>query len=583
MTTPSTADVINRVKRPFPFILQFLAELNKQANVSFAETPFIYRTTTGRVNYKPFIIGFIPPDDPIDFVPIARQFQKPTIPYDESQTKGRRSKRRTGLGNKGSSLRFKEVSVCADVLRDKVRKAIIKQTGRAPSERTLALVNVHIWAENANEAVMGPGKSGCFPTRNYNLGQSHVGGEGRFREFTSEPVFTDRVLVTYSDGTVQREKDVVRIADFRGAEGVKKIFALLRYNNWNWNLFIDPDNQPGTFNEQTNKRVPPSTSSYLAIDTDEGVPYPVYFGAFESLDQAVAYQVGLLASQWPRALEAQTPEEYVDALQRDEKYAAYFDESIEERYTGKLDRLLDIYKDRFGLPDEYSGDTATLMSYGAGTNFEDPLAEQLGRNIELANADRLRVVAAQTDAIKKQIELIKAMPPLILLINPREFRRSHEQSVDFGVKGRHGHIVHTWLERPMKISGSGVSAAQYAMTVDGGGGLTGSNRIYSLSYQNLMSMAMIYKNNGLLFGGYDGDDGKGSDRGIPILAMSVFIYYDGHMYIGSFDDMSIGDDATKPYNMSYSFRFNVRYDMPIDGVNLDLDLTVNENLETLGF
>jgi len=52
---------------------------------------------------------------------------------------------------------------------------------------------------------------------------------------------------------------------------------------------------------------------------------------------------------------------------------------------------------------------------------------------------------------------------------------------------------------------------------------------------------------------------KGAHTGVAILGFSVYIYYDGHIYIGSFDTFSVKDDSSKPYNMSYDMKFVCRY------------------------
>lgn len=201
----------------------------------------------------------------------------------------------------------------------------------------------------------------------------------------------------------------------------------------------------------------------------------------------------------------------------------------------------------------------TLMAYGGVTQQEgDDASWRTGSRVSKASAQRIEEVQKQTMALQNQIDILKNMPPLLLLINPSEFSRSYEHTADSGVKGRYGNIVSLWLERPMKISSSGMSAGQYAMDVGGYGGLTTENRVHSLSYQNLMSLFMIYKNNGVI---YAGDE---SQAGIPIVTCSIYIYYDNHIYIGSFSDFSIDDDASKPFNIKYSFTFDVRYDMDID-------------------
>jgi hypothetical protein len=216
-----------------------------------------------------------------------------------------------------------------------------------------------------------------------------------------------------------------------------------------------------------------------------------------------------------------------------------------------------------GLTDNVGGETRSLMVYGKVTQAEtDDLTLRLGRNIAFASKERLKVVEEQTAALQKQIDIINSTPPLLMLVNPSEFTRGYEHSADSSVKGRYGHIVQVWLERPMKISGRGVTAGQYAIVGGGFGGLTTENRVHSLSYQSLMSLVMIYKNNGVIFAGSE------SQAGIPILACSIYIYYDNHIYIGSFNDFSIEDNASKPFNMTYNFSFDVRYDLDIDSSQL---------------
>ena len=148
------------------------------------------------------------------------------------------------------------------------------------------------------------------------------------------------------------------------------------------------------------------------------------------------------------------------------------------------------------------------------------------------------------------------------MINPREFTRSYEHTID-SVKARRGHIVHHWLEKPLSISSSGVSALQFAVNASGNGGITHQNRVQSLSYRNLLSLITIYRNNGHI---YTTGLGDSLNSGIPIVSNSIFVYYDGHVYIGSFDDFSVTDSADKPFNMAYSWKFTARYDIDVSGV-----------------
>lgn len=202
---------------------------------------------------------------------------------------------------------------------------------------------------------------------------------------------------------------------------------------------------------------------------------------------------------------------------------------------------------------------ASIMTSGEVTTYEedDPIGGRTGRNIRPVNDERAAVVNRQVEDLRRQVEAVRATPSLYLLVSPQNFHRSYEQAVD-APKGRRRHIVHSWGEKPMTITCKGVTAAQYVIDGQGAGGLTHQKRVHSLSYRNLMSLVRIYKNNGWLF--TKESSGKGNE-GIRQIAMSVFIYFDGHVYIGSFDDFTITDSADKPYNLEYSFRFTVRYDV----------------------
>jgi len=114
----------------------------------------------------------------------------------------------------------------------------------------------------------------------------------------------------------------------------------------------------------------------------------------------------------------------------------------------------------------------------------------------------------------------------------------------------------------MTISCSGVTAGQYVFNIFGQGGLSQLNRVQSISYQNLLSLVMTYKNNGVIY-----ERNVPGSVGTPVLAVSLFIYYDDKVYIGSFDSFTVEDDANQPYNLSYSFRFTVRYEIDVNSLS----------------
>lgn len=190
------------------------------------------------------------------------------------------------------------------------------------------------------------------------------------------------------------------------------------------------------------------------------------------------------------------------------------------------------------------------------SSSNDPL-QFMGR--ELTSADTLRQlrVGLLVERINRQIKVMRDTPGLVMMINPSNLVHNFEQSVDLA-SGRKNQIVSMWLEKPLKLSASGITSAFYATNAaNEGGGLTNRRRIQSLSYLNLMSMVGIYLNNGVIF---NSDE---ENYGIPVFAAGLYVYYDGKLYLGSFDRLSVSDSGDKPFSLSYSFTFNVRYKIDV--------------------
>lgn len=535
-------DIAGKLSQPLPIILSYLENLTRQLSLGTADAAGdsetvgeTFGTIVGaRRNFKPFLVGLIPPDVSVDFVPVERVFtelgEAPLAGTGSGPGEFATTKTFIGSGNKGELPRVNAKVTIAE-LRQKIFEQYQRQTGVAPREETLNLIAAHIMTENGRIA----GRD-SFNTTCYNLGLSHASGQG-----------------TYAPGS----------DTFAARKGK------------------DPRDGVAT--------APPTPSGgtyYFGTDYDgKKKPYPVYFTAFENLDAAVAYQVNLIARGYPNAANATTVDGFIDGLLRQPGRAPYF-EAPEAYYkrglTGQYEQLVkDIQAGKHGgvlgeqaaqqpqtVPDEPNN--RFIMGLGDTTEFEtDPAGDRVGRQIR-PDEDRLEVAAVQTAALRQQIDLIRRTPALLMLVNPSEFRRGYEQSADSGAKGRYRNIVQTWLEKPIRITGSGFTAGQYVVSLDGDGGLTNELRVFSASYQNLLSLLMIYKTNGIIYAGEE------SDRGVPIVCYSAFIYYDNHIYIGSFDSFEIQDSADRPHNMSYSYQFNVRYDMPVgnDGRLTDFEVGV---------
>ncbi len=175
-----------------------------------------------------------------------------------------------------------------------------------------------------------------------------------------------------------------------------------------------------------------------------------------------------------------------------------------------------------------------------------------GKNIEVDNA-RYEALSSYIDGLAKNIETLKQTPSVLFIVNPSDMSINIDHSLEF-VRTRNTFVSHSSHVKPIAISIKGVSSGQYVVNqYTKAGGLSSTNRINTVSYKNLMSIAQVYKNNGTIVSDTPGSEGIITHIG------SVFIYYDGVIYIGSFDDFSIQNDSSKAYNMSYDFKFTARH------------------------
>jgi hypothetical protein len=172
------------------------------------------------------------------------------------------------------------------------------------------------------------------------------------------------------------------------------------------------------------------------------------------------------------------------------------------------------------------------------------------------------------------LDRMRTTPPLRLLVNPVSFKISSEKVVSDGNFTREGPIIEHWGEQQDKMSISGKIAAFFAIdtlpssnaeNLGGGPGLTRVARQYSASYQNFLSLYLLYRNNGGLFVNTLADNLKNNLLSRLALVGSIYIYYDNTLYIGSFDSFDVTEADTAPYSLEYSIEFTVRATFLLDG------------------
>jgi hypothetical protein len=580
-----------------------------------------FATCVTSQNWKPFIVGIIAPDNPIDFVPVRRimqEIEKAEMPQGQlpgsdaptyAQVDKVAKKGKSASANAGSVVPMEHKNVPMDEVISSISNAWAKRSGSPPSPELLALLVGNLLNE-CSSTKMKDGKvtlPNSISPPNYNAWGYHDSG-------AKPPTYMAR----WNAETSMWEDGKGNTWFANGAQGQNDgTIGMLRGKPPKGQLWFAPQDGKSDLPRAGGSKPSKKGSSadddagnaqkfyasvnrpgmrFLGTDTEGGVVYISSYKAFPSWDSAANEFVRYVYTSYPNVKDATTPEGYNEAIQdrqtRGVEAGALYNfhdtsDKVNADYVNGLRRAQEAFINytesrgtsgiSTGGADATDDPSQKIMAYGASFDPDNPLEPAFGRNIVVDEYRRV-MLYSQMNGIKAQLEAMRNIPQLLLLVNPQEFKRSHENTVDFGVKTRVGNVVHTWLEQPIKISASGQTASQFAVYADMTGGLTNYNRVHSLSYRNLMSLMALYKNNGALYdfpsgtdSGTGGKFGSVAGDGSVMLTGAVFIYYDDHVYIGSFDSFSVTDDSGKPHNLAYSFAFTVRHDIHIDiGVDAQL-------------
>jgi hypothetical protein len=579
--------VLNSVQ-PVADLLEIAKQIGRHPSFQTINSADQYATTTSSQNWKLFVIGVLAPDNDVSFHPTYRRPAAVPLAGMPPQLIKKKKVKLKGANTSGKIAGTMDAKKGTTFSRDDFRQAVVEEftrlTGSSPSEDLLSILCAHAWLEmgasRGHRRADGTyARARLLNTNNNNIGGIHAGPGSSVKATEVKDIPTtgytvggkeQKQNVEYEDS--HKEKHTLQ-PDGIPVDPTDPTVAVPNQKGTKL-VIVDPKNPANKpFLDRYKKG-----GGYIDIDTKSGNAYLVAFRSHDTMEGGISSWLSLLVNRYPGVLKARTTEEYATELQNGEKTSSgqprkYYDESIAPTSVGgngHYVRSLDIQKESYdneyprstGVAGRHAGAVTeaagqSIMAYGSVTDPEDPLGPVFGRNIH-ADTDRMEQIQAQMQLLSSSIAFMRSIPPIVMLTNPQEFRRSHENLVDVGVKTRLGHVVHTGLEQPVKISASGVTAAQYAVNAGMNGGLTTANRIHSLSYRNLMSLVTLYKNNGSV---YSSNDGTSSVIALP---GSVFIIYDDHLYIGSFDSFSITDAADKPHNMSYSFAFTAKYDMHVD-------------------
>jgi len=189
-----------------------------------------------------------------------------------------------------------------------------------------------------------------------------------------------------------------------------------------------------------------------------------------------------------------------------------------------------------------------------------------GRSVEqLQDSGKISYIPTGLSGLQQAALRQVFVPPLTLLVNPREIRFNYPK--DFEQYQAKGGVVTEYLGNNLAdITATGTSTGLYTKEA----GITRMKRTQSLGFQNLMSLYLIYRNNGCDYLQY-------AKNTISVVG-AVTIFYDGVFYIGSFRNFSLGEDASNPFRLRYNFQFTVRSRLrsyAADAANIPFPLLTN--------
>jgi hypothetical protein len=134
-------------------------------------------------------------------------------------------------------------------------------------------------------------------------------------------------------------------------------------------------------------------------------------------------------------------------------------------------------------------------------------------------------------------------PYMILHMNPDSFEVSYSKLINRQAT-RGGFVEQHWGEELDSISCSGSTGL--FITLDAG--LSALNRKASIAYRKYLELVALYRNNGLVY----------DQRGEVIFEGGIKMYFDGDIYTGYFENMTITESADKPFTFDVSFNFKVK-------------------------
>lgn len=202
------------------------------------------------------------------------------------------------------------------------------------------------------------------------------------------------------------------------------------------------------------------------------------------------------------------------------------------------------------------GERETIpMIAGNGRDFTDRTARRSQANqVAVSDLD-------QALSVMSQARQIQQVPPLTLLVNPQSLNLIFSKKQAYQDRNRFNYIFQSTFEEQVRMSvagrtgafiaGGNFADAQNQRTLTPSG-YQYANKQDSASWQNLMSLFSIYRNNAVIYN----PDGSEAHLWIG----NVVIEYDQVSYFGQFENFNYSYDEMKQHgSIDFTFDFTVSF------------------------
>lgn len=185
------------------------------------------------------------------------------------------------------------------------------------------------------------------------------------------------------------------------------------------------------------------------------------------------------------------------------------------------------------------------------------------QNANFSDANQPAVAdLVQAADVVRQLNIMLNTPPLTLMVNPDSLSIRYKQKQNYNDRSRYDYIYDAWGEEQVTLSVNGRSAGFVVGTQGADGGNTQSvsgyqyvSKLDSAGWQNLMSLFLMYRNNGYIY-----DLASSPQSEAHLFVGNVEIAYDQMVYVGNFDSFGYSYNESKQHGaIDFTFNFTVSF------------------------